>query len=349
MGLNAAGLRAWFERMQTKAIAWYERNWTAKDYFLAVLILVAVGSLGSVALVTLAPVLVPATVALGIILVVLKATRKHRVLSTAAPGSPVVLNPVVTAPPAAPSPIVPAAPSPMPVALIPAPPQPPPAGVQPARFVAKSAVPRELPPKPARTRLVEATSAMLLTTVLAVIAAVLASGLMRLATIEECALLAATTLAGCWAVLIPAKIWEGQSGDALLRRLVMAALGVGVGIWCSFLDGVLQVGWLNNVGDRPLLFQSMDWMPKLLADASYFGLVFLIPRWWLLADSRRPLRFNPWMVIVPSFWAWLITLIWSHPYESPHYWGVVVTAMMAALIQLSMPWDDHVAARRRIV
>jgi eukaryotic-like serine/threonine-protein kinase len=342
---DLSGPRAWFERMQAKAVAWYERPWTAKDYCLAVLLLVGIGGLGTAVLVSLTPMLVPGLVTLGIILVVLKATRKQRVLSTASPGSPIVLNPVTVAPPAVPSPVVPVA-----VAPPPAPPVvPPPAVVQPVRFVAKPAAPRELPPKPARTRLVEATTAMLLTTVLAVIAAVLASGLMRLATIEECGLLAATTLAGCWAVLIPAKIWEGRAGDAMLRRLVMAALGVGVGIWCSFLDGVLEVGWLNNVGDRPLLFQSMDWMPKLLADASYFGLVFLIPRWWLLADSRRPLRFNPWMVIVPSFWAWLITLIWSHPYESPHYWGVVVTAMTAALLQLSMPWEDTVAARRRSV
>jgi hypothetical protein len=171
---------------------------------------------------------------------------------------------------------------------------------------------------------------------------------MRLSTIEECGLLAATTLAGCWAVLIPGKIWEGRPGDALLRRLVMSALGVGVGVWCSFLDGVLQVGWLNNVSDRPLLFQSMDWMPKLLVDASYFGLVFLIPRWWQLADSRRALRFNPWLVIVPSFWALLVTLVWGHPYENPSHWGVVVTAMTSALLQLSMPWEDVAAARRRL-
>jgi hypothetical protein len=128
---------------------------------------------------------------------------------------------------------------------------------------------------------------------------------------------------------------------------------VGVGVWCSFLDGALQVNWLNQASDRPLLFKSMEWMPKLLTDASYFGLVFMIPRWWLLADSRRALRFNPWMVIVPSFWAWLITLFWSQQYEQPHeqpaFWGVVVTAMIAALLQLAMPWDESTAARRRFV
>jgi len=75
----------------------------------------------------------------------------------------------------------------------------------------------------------------------------------------------------------------------------------------------------------------------------------MIPSWWKLADSRRPLRFNPWLVIVPSLWALLITQLWSHPYERPSYWGAVVTGIVAALVQLAMPWEDTAAARRRVV
>jgi hypothetical protein len=330
----------WFSRTRAKIVAWYDRPWTAKDYILAIVCLIGFASAGSAILASLAPVLVPAVVTVGIIMLVTKATKKQSTVQTTV--QPVVLNPTIVPPPVVSTPVVCNI---APAVSVPA--VSPSAG--PVRMVPTRLPARDLPPKPARTRLVEATTAMLLTTVLSVIASVLAAGLMGLKRLEECELLAATTLAGCWAVLIPAKIWEGQNGDPMLRRLAMAALGVGVGIWCSFLDGVLQVGWLNDVGDRPLLFKSLDWMPKLLADASYFGLVFLIPRWWLLADSRRPLRFNPWMVIVPSFWAWLITLLWSHPYENPQYWGVVVTAMMAALVQLALPWEDSVAARRRLV
>lgn len=339
-------IQSWFTRMQGKAIAWYSRPWTAKDYVLAVFGLVLLGGTGGAVLVRLAPMLIPALVAVGIVLLVLKATKKGSV-PLAPVVTPVVLNPVappavITPAPAVAAAAIPASSGPLgPVAT-------------PIRMVPRPAPPRELPPKPARTRLVEATSAMLLTTVLSVVAAVLAAGLMQLKRMEECGLLAATTLAGCWAVLIPAKIWDGQEGDSLLRRLVMAALGVGVGVWCSFLDGVLQVGWLTDVNARPLLFLP-EWMPKLITDASYFGLVFLIPSWWRLGESRRPLRFNPWLVIVPSIWSLLITQLWSsmyqdprHPYQDPSYWGVVVTGMVAALVQLALPWEDTAAARRRV-
>jgi hypothetical protein len=325
-----------FARCRAKISAWYERPWSTKDYVIAIVGLIALVSFGGPILIS--KMLIPMAAVAGAIMLVIKAKKKAPVSMPLA-KHPVVLNPVIAAPAPAVTPAVVATAPPAasnPLAL-------------PMRMVPARPIPRELPIKPARTRLVEATTAMLLTTVLAITASVLAAGLMQLKTIEECGLLAATTLAGCWAILIPAKIWEGYQGDSMLRRLAMAALGMGVGVWCSFLDGVLGVGWLNNVSDRPLLFQSMEWMPKLLTDASYFGLVFLIPRWWVLADSRRPLRFNPWMVIVPSFWAWLITLMWSQPYEHPSYWGVVVTAMIAALVQLALPWEDSAAARRRVV
>ena len=208
--------------------------------------------------------------------------------------------------------------------------------------------PREPLPKPARVRLAEASSAMLLTTVLSVIASALAAGLMGLSKPAECALLAATCLAGCWAVVIPAKIWEGQHGDAMIRRLIMAALGMGVGLSCSYLDWMLQVGWLNDPKNTAMFLESLEWIPLGVKDASFFGLVFLMPRWWTLADSRRGLKFNPWMVIVPCFWAWLITLLWRQSFEQPYFWGVVVTGLIAALVQLATPWDDP-AARRRVV
>jgi hypothetical protein len=188
---------------------------------------------------------------------------------------------------------------------------------------------------------------MLLTTVLSVIASVLAAGLMDLKKPAEFAMLTAICLAGCWAVVIPGKIWESHHGDDMVRRLIMGAIGMGVGLWCSYLDLVLNVGWLNNLSSTPIFFESLEWMPHGLKDASFFGLVFLIPRWWLIVDSRRGLKFNPWMVIVPSFWAWMITLLWRESFETPFFWGVVVTALIAALVQLATPWEDPATRSRR--
>jgi len=335
------GVHAEFERARTKIVAWYERPWTLRDYFLAILCMVAVAIAGTAAMggfIALAP---GAIVVLGIALIVMKLSGRR--LSKVAAASPVVLSPMhADASPVRPAPVAAAGP--------PAP-APPPAPVR-SVPVLRPATPREPLPKPARTRLAEATSAMLLSAVLSVIASVIAAGIMRLHKLEECALLTATTLAGCWAVIVPAKFWEGRAGDAVTRRLVMAALGLGVGMGSMYLDGLMQVGWLNDPKTAPLLFESLEWMPKVLMHASYFGLVFMIPRWWLLADSRRGVRFNPWLAIVPCFWAWMIMLLWQRRFDNPSldgttmYWGVVVVGLVATLVQMACRWDDPVSRRK---
>jgi hypothetical protein len=338
----------WFSHVRASAIAWYARPWTSKDYFLAALSLIGIATAGSVLIVGGAPVVIPALITVGIVLLVLKATKTTPVKAAkSSPASPpVVLGPLTSATvPNSPVPIVPAAPVVMnPVAVARPVTLAQPLRIAPARLVA----PRDPLPKPARTRLAEASSAMLLTTVLSVIASALAAGLMGLSKPAECALLAATCLVGCWAVVIPAKIWEGHHGDAMIRRLIMAALGMGVGLACSYLDWTLQVGWLNDPKNTAKFLESLEWIPLGVKDASFFGLVFLMPRWWTLADSRRGLKFNPWLVIVPCFWAWLTTLLWRESFEEPYFWGVVVTGLIAALVQLATPWDDS-ATRRRVI
>jgi serine/threonine protein kinase len=336
----------WINGARARAIAWYDRPWTAKDYFLAVLCMVAIALAGTALMGGVVALLPGAAIVLGALLIVMKISGKKTArLAAATPqASPVMLNPMHAATPIRPSPVVPPAAPVAPAVPVPppAPSAPPPAQVLPPRPVAL----RELPRKPGRTRLMEACSAMLLTTVLAAISAVIAAGAMGLSKIEECALLAATTLGGCWAVIIPGKFWEGRAGDSVLRRLVMAVLGLGVGMGAVYLDGLLQVGWLNDPKTAPRLFESLDWMPKMVMNASYFSLVFLLPRWWMLADSRRGVRFNPWSAIVPSFWAWMITLGWNKPFDLPQFWGVVATALVAVIVQVASPWDDPAVRRR---
>jgi hypothetical protein len=197
--------------------------------------------------------------------------------------------------------------------------------------------------KPLRARLAELVSGMLLAAILSVIAAVLAVGLMGVKRIEECALLAGTALLGCWSVLIPSKLWEGRTGDPMLRRLTMAVLGLGVGLWSGYLDQILQAGLAEQPASRTLL-EAPPWLPKILADASYFALVFFTTSWWLLVDSRRELRFNPWAVLTTCFWAFLVSRVWSYPQP----WGIVVAAMVVLLVQVASPWEDP-ARRRRTV
>ena len=46
---------------------------------------------------------------------------------------------------------------------------------------------------------------------------------------EQYAWLTMVSVLGSWAILIPAKFWEGTQGDAILRRVVLLIVGLGVG------------------------------------------------------------------------------------------------------------------------
>jgi hypothetical protein len=283
------------------------------------------------------PVLPGGIVALGIALIVMKVTKKNsgKPLVAAQPAGPDTTSPMNLSPaPAVPTAVLTPIPPPAPRVAC---------GPRPQRLVP---VRVELSPRPLRQRLTEAISAMLFATMLSVIAAVLVASVMRLNRPEEWALLAATCLAGCWAVLIPGKLWEGSKGDPVRRRMFMSVLGLGVGLWASYLDGLLGVGWYTPPETSHALLVAPGWVPQTLTNASYFGLVFLVPRWWLLADSRRGLRFNPWLVIVPCFCAWMASFLWGPRWNDLQLYGIVVTGMVAVLVQLASPWEEPASRRR---
>jgi hypothetical protein len=200
-------------------------------------------------------------------------------------------------------------------------------------------------PKTARRKVAEATAAMLLSAPLSVIASVLAAGIMGLRTLSESALLAATCLAGCWAVVMAGKWSEGRSGDPVLQRLLMAAMGLAVGFWNGYLDGLLDTGLFARSRGVQGWLEAPVWMPDLLAHASYFGVIFLAPNWWQLADARRSIRFNLGLVIVPCLWAWVVSWFWSAP---PQTWGVVTAGLIATVAQLASPWEDRGGRRRPV-
>ncbi|MBL8809886.1 MAG: serine/threonine protein kinase, partial [Planctomycetaceae bacterium] len=45
----------------------------------------------------------------------------------------------------------------------------------------------------------------------------------------DVAFFASTILLASWALIVPAKLWEGRTGDPVVRRIVQGALGLGVG------------------------------------------------------------------------------------------------------------------------
>ncbi len=164
------------------------------------------------------------------------------------------------------------------------------------------------------------------------------------------------TVACCWAVLIPAKIWNGRQGDTGLRRGVMMVLGVLVGLLALWTGGWLFAGppaepasteWGQVMFVGPMFADSED----ILAAArllTYFGLAFFAVRWWKMADRHRPQRFSFAPILAAGFWAVILLLpfvifdpvgpVWPGP-QPPH--GAVALVLTAAIVQLVSPWEQR--------
>jgi hypothetical protein len=170
------------------------------------------------------------------------------------------------------------------------------------------------------------------------------------AKLEQFTWLAATSILGAWAVLIPSKIWEGQTGEAILRRVALLMIGLGVG-GAAYLSADALIVKLpdspmrhlfkaGNIG--PQFFDVKDGSPQLYAYLAYFGSLFFAVGWWKQADPLRRTRLSIWSTVVSVFVAWAITCVW--PFPQP--WGLMVAAVMSTSVQLVSPFvppHDRVA------
>jgi serine/threonine protein kinase len=164
-------------------------------------------------------------------------------------------------------------------------------------------------------------------------------------TIEQYQLFAwitVTSIAGVWAVLVPAKVWEGSEGEPALRRFTMMALGLCVGALSFAVDSSLMVEVAANA--RNFANGSLAQEPLLAQYAAYFGIMFLILRWWLQADPHRPARLS----LVST--AWIIMVAWAvHlavPFPQPL--GVMIFANIAVAVQLASVWINPRAPQVRL-
>ncbi len=148
---------------------------------------------------------------------------------------------------------------------------------------------------------------------------------------------------GAWAILIPAKLWEGAAGDAMLRRFVMLILGLAVGSLAYGMYGHLMVSLPNEVdwsSTRPFRGDSdpmyyMSGAPRLMAFLAYFGFLFLVPRWWRQADPLRTTRLGVFTTAGMVLWAWILHQFWFFPQP----WGVISAAIISVAVQLSSRWS----------
>jgi hypothetical protein len=154
------------------------------------------------------------------------------------------------------------------------------------------------------------------------------------------------TVASCWAVLVPAKVWNGHPGDSGIRRAVMLVLGAAVGLGAFWLDGGTLPwrpahglwGPVGGAGTSPLpVFVTRSGLAPLAGYLSYFGLAFFAVRWWKLADRNRSHRFSVAPVLAVAFWAIVLLVVW--PWPKAWQLGVLPLILTSAIVQLVSPWE----------
>jgi len=164
----------------------------------------------------------------------------------------------------------------------------------------------------------------------------------------QSAWLALMGIAGAWAVLIPAKFWEGMRGEAVPRRFILMVAGLVMGALAWGVAESLMVSLPHSasfpkpIGFRlPTTFYGADGHPLPMAYLACFGTMFLVVRWWRQADPLRPTRLSFWSLICSMVVAYVVAYGWRFPQP----WLPMVAGTMSVSIQLASPW---VAPRERL-
>jgi hypothetical protein len=203
-----------------------------------------------------------------------------------------------------------------------------------------------LPADTSRSRTAELGGSMLLAVLFSLLGAVLwSTALGRGRNSTELFNLFFMTVGASWAVLIPAKFWNGRS-STWSRRVVMLGLGAVVG---------LEGFWLHGESLRPSLTPFVDMATGAPVQSegpapftreagylAYYALAFFALRWWRMTDRRRMARFSFAPVLAATFWGLLLTLV-GPSHEAG--WGanasnVLVLVMTAAVVQMVSPWEQ---------
>ena len=172
-----------------------------------------------------------------------------------------------------------------------------------------------------------------------------------------------------WSVLIPSKLWPPTpQDDSWSRRLLLMTLGFGVALFALWLQGdEVPMPWKaratidilkpfegsDEAGRTALrhsylggLFKTENTsMPVLACYLSYFGLMFLVLRWWKTTETHRSKRFSFKPVIAVAFWAYL--LLFLLPGLADRELGFVSMTMASVVCQVSCPWKERVAVKRK--
>lgn len=196
--------------------------------------------------------------------------------------------------------------------------------------------------KPFGVRLGELTggyvaAAILSALVSVVLIAVVSQSNVDVSSLSLYAWLVISSTLGAWAVLTVGKFCEGIESDAWRRRVVLLALGLGVG----------AAAW--GLGDRVLLVDlhaaQNTWhvpatsLPSVDANLLtrflvFFAAVFAVPTWWKQTDPLRKSRVNLFTLGWCVLWSGIVSVFW--PFPQP--WGLMLAATISLSTQLAAPW-----------
>ena len=206
--------------------------------------------------------------------------------------------------------------------------------------------------KTSRERLADLTGSMLLAAAIGAAMSVVVM-LLRGESFDQSqyAWLTMVSVAGAWAILVPAKIWEGTKGDGTLRRMVMLILGLAVGsAGYAAANNMLMIDFPDSRSPHSLLIKNIGTSfydakghPLLYAYLAYFGALYFVVAWWRQADPLRYTRLSIWTTAVCVFWAWIISYLW--PFPQP--WGLMVAAIISISVQLASPAVPHLQRAAR--
>ncbi|MEM6468317.1 MAG: protein kinase [Planctomycetota bacterium] len=146
-------------------------------------------------------------------------------------------------------------------------------------------------------------------------------------------------LLGSAGILGLGKFWEVDEGEGMIRRIVLACVGAGVGlVGYSLLEYFMIPGtpmyseFLDD--DLPQALYRPDGTIRAAGMMAHFALLFGGMRWWKSVDPLRRTRLSFWSVAVVCVAAWML-----HQFlPVPQPLGLMVAGGLSIATQMSAPW-----------
>jgi hypothetical protein len=101
----------------------------------------------------------------------------------------------------------------------------------------------------------------------------------------------------------------------------------------------LRRSWLGT------LYPENTSMPILACFISYFGLMFLVLRWWKTTELNRSKRFSVLAVLGVMLWGYL--LLFLLPNVHHRELGFVSLLLTAVVCQAASPWKEKLPLRKK--